>query len=161
MVHAMGRVMAWTWYEKGMVFPLQAQQKEYTGEEKTLYSLKIGDLRLNFYNDSSISWECYDKMTTEDRAELFGLPLPVSLQRTECRCYHLYHEKTDEQEGTALLEERLSSWLRQTAPNADIQETWFQYDIFGGSLLVRMLAECREDIAAEREIRSSSTNGDR
>lgn len=154
-VHAMGRVMAWTWYEKGMEFPLQAQQKDYTGEEKTLYSLKIGDLRLNFFNDSSISWECYDKMTTEDRAELFGLPLPVSLQRTEYRCYRLYQEQIDQEEGTALLEERLASWLRQTAPNAEILEIWFQDDIFGGSLRVRMLAECREDIAAERDIRFS------
>ena len=160
-VHAMGRVMAWTWYEKGAELPLPAQIKEYTGGEKTLYSLKIGDLRLNFYNDSSIPRECYDKITTEARATLFGLPLPISIQRTECRCYRLYDGAIGEELASSLLEERLYSWLRQTAPDAEILETWFQRETSDGTLRVRMLAECREDIAAEREIVPSTANGDR
>ena len=155
LVHAMGRVMAWTWYEKSAELPLSAQIKEYTGDEKTLYSLKIGDLRLNFYNDSSIPWEGYDKITTEARAELFGLPLPVSIQRAECRRYRLYDGAIEEETAACLLEERLYSWLRHTAPNAEILETWFQCETSDGNLRVRMLAECREDIAIEREIPKS------
>ncbi len=156
LVHAMGKIMAWTWYETGAVLPLLAQEKAYTGGDRTLYSLKIGDLRLNFYNDSSIPWEYYDKMTTEKRAVLFGLPLPVSIQRTECRCYRLLDAVMGEEEGAALLEERLLSWLRRTAPEAELRETWFQREISEGCLCLRVLAECREDIAAEREIRPSS-----
>ncbi len=53
-VHAMGRVFAWTWYETAMEYPLQFREKVFTGGEKKLRSLKIGDLRLNVYNDSSV-----------------------------------------------------------------------------------------------------------
>ena len=151
-VHAMGRVFAWTWYEKSMEIPLNTQEKTYTAEKKTQYSLKIGDLRLNFYNDSSISQGCYDKITKETRAELFGLALPVSLVKTDYRAYRLSSLEIPKEEASALLESRLLLWLRQAAPEAEVVQTWFSGETTGGILRVHMLAQCREDIAEEREI---------
>ena len=151
-VHAMGRVFAWTWYEKSMEIPLNTQEKSYTAEKKTQYNLKIGDLRLNFYNDSSISQGCYDKITKETRAELFGLALPVSLVKTDYRAYRLSSLEMPQEEASALLESRLLLWLRQAAPEAEVVQTWFSGETTGGLLRVHMLAQCREDIAEEREI---------
>ncbi len=151
-VHAMGRVFAWTWYEYSMEIPLMAQEKLYTAEKKILYSLKIGDLRLNFYNDSSIYRGCYDKISKETRAELFGMALPVSLLKTECLSYQLLPYEIGKEEAAALLESRLLQWLRQTAPDAEVVQTWFAVESGDGVLRVRMLAQCREDIAVEREI---------
>lgn len=151
-VHAMGRVFAWTWYEKSMEIPLNSQEKSYTAEKKTQYGLKIGDLRLNFYNDSSISQGCYDKITKETRAELFGLALPVSLVKTDYRAYRLSSLEMQKEEASALLESRLLLWLRQAAPEAEVVQTWFSGETTGGILRVHMLAQCREDIAEEREI---------
>lgn len=151
-VHAMGRVYAWTWYEKSMELPLMTKEKAYTGENKKHYSLKIGDLRLNFYNDSSISQGCYDRITRETRSELFGLALPVSLVKTEYRAYRLSSLEVPKEEASALLEGRLLLWLRQTAPEAEVVQTWFTGETTGGLLRVHMLAQCREDIAEEREI---------
>lgn len=151
-VHAMGRVFAWTWYENSMEIPLKTQEKAYTAEEKTHYSLKIGDLRLNFYNDSSISQGCYDRITKEMRAELFGLALPVSLVKTEFRAYRLISREASEEEVSGLLETRLLQWLRQIAPEAELLQTWFSCETANGLLRVHMLAQCREDIAGEREI---------
>ena len=150
-VHAMGRVFAWTWYEKGMALPLSGKAKMYTGEEETRYAMKIGDLRLNFWNDSSIYQGCYDKIRIEERAELFGLPLPISLLTTKYRAYQLLSWDMDGEEAVALLKNRLLRWLRQSAPEAEIVETWFECEAAGGVICVRMLAQCREDIAAERE----------
>ena len=151
-VHALGRVFAWTWYEMGFSIPLNTEEKEYTGKEKQLFSVKIGDFRLNFYNDSSISADGYDRITTEKRAAIFGLALPVSILRTECRPYRLCPWELSEEEGVALLEERLLRALREAAPEAELLETWFWQTGEDGILSVRMLAQCREDIAQEREI---------
>ena len=154
-VHAMGRIFAWTWYEMCFSIPLHVEEKQYTGKEKQLYSVKIGDFRLNFYNDSSISQDGYDRITTEKRAVIFGLALPVSILRTECRPYRLCAWELSEEEGVALLEERLLRALREAAPEAELLETWFWRSMEDGVLSVRMLAQCREDIAKERELDGS------
>lgn len=150
-VHAMGRVFAWTWYEKSMELPLSGKEKLYTGDEETRYALKIGDLRLNFCNDSSIYQGCYDKIKKEERAELFGLPLPISLLTTKYQAYELLSWDMDVDDAVSLLKNRLLQWLLQSAPDAEIMETWFECEATGGVVRVRMLAQCREDIAAERE----------
>ncbi len=151
-VHAMGRVYAWTWYENSMEIPFMTQEKAYKAEKKIKCSLKIGDLRLNFFNDSSISMDCYDKITKETRGEMFGLSLPVSWITTEYRPYRLVQQDAAEEEITALLESRLLQWLRKTAPEAEVVQTWYACEKKDGLLCVHMLAQCREDIAAEREI---------
>ncbi len=151
-VHAMGRVMAWTWYENALTIPLSVEEKTYTGDVKRLYQLKIGELQLNFYNDSSISRDSYDKITTEKRAEIFGMSLPVSLRQTEYRAYRLSLLELDPEACAGLLEDRLLRWLHRAAPDAEVLETWFQREVKDGYLQVRLLAQCREDIAAEREI---------
>ena len=155
-VHAMGRVWAWTWYEKSLELPLQVWEKVYSGEAKKRYSLKIGDLRLNFYNDSSIYRDGYDKIQTENRAELFGLPLPICILKTEYRAYRLYEREMEVEESSALLEQELLQWLQETAPKAEILETWFRQEVADGILRLRMLSQCSEDIAVEREISAPS-----
>ena len=155
-VHAMGRVWAWTWYEKSLELPLQIWEKVYSGEVKKRYSLKIGDLRLNFYNDSSIYRDGYDKIQTENRAELFGLPLPICILKTEYRAYRLYEREMEAEESSALLERELLQWLQETAPKAEILENWFRQEVADGILRLRMLSQCREDIAVEREISAPS-----
>ena len=151
-VHAMGRVMAWTWYELCAELPLEAWEKTYTGEDMTLISLEIGDLRLNFYNDCSISGACYDRIQAENRISAFGLSLPLRWMKTRCRAYTLSPRLFSEEEGAQLLKERLLNRLRQAAPKAEILETGFRQERDGGVLRVTMLAQCREDIGEEREI---------
>ena len=151
-VHAMGRVMAWTWYEFSDVIPLEIWEKTYTGAETTLFSLEIGDLRLNFYNDCSISGACYDRIQEENRLSAFGLSLPLHWTKTRCRAYEISPRQLSEEEGAQLLEERLLVRLRQAAPKAEILETSFRQERNGGVLRVTMLAQCREDIGEEREI---------
>ena len=80
------------------------------------------------------------------------MALPVSLLKTECLSYQLLPYEIGEEEAAALLESRLLQWLRQTAPDAEVVQTWFAVESGDGVLRVRMLAQCREDIAVEREI---------
>ena len=97
MVHAMGRVFAWTWYEKGFSIPLTVEEKQYIGKEKVLYGVKIGDLRLNFYNDSSISQGGYDKITKEtldEDIEKYNRSVPLYKNISYIKTRDIPFEKT-------------------------------------------------------------------
>jgi similar to stage IV sporulation protein len=151
-VHAMGRVFARTWYILSAEMPLEIWEKTYTGEERALCSLEIGDLRLNFYNDCSISGDCYDRIQESKRLSAFGLALPLRFIRTRCRAYALSSRELGEEEGAQLLEDRLLYRLSLEAPEAEVLETGFQRERRGGVLRVTMLAQCRENIGEERDI---------
>ena len=151
-VHAMGQVMAWTWYEDSMEIPLKTWEKSYSGDETLLFSLEIGDLRLNFYNDCSIYGAGYDRICEESRVTVCGLALPLRFMKTRCRPYELINRELSESEASKLLEQRLLARLQRQAPNAEVLETSFRREIKDGVLRVKMLAQCLEDIGMEREI---------
>lgn len=151
-VHAQGRVWAVTWYEERAVLPLGVWEKRHTGAEKTRYALKIGDLRLNFYRDGSISWTAYDKITEEKRLQLFGLALPLCLVREEVREYEPVWWELPASEAADLAGERLEERLRSENPEAEMLELSLETETGEDTVCVRLLAQCREDIALEREL---------
>ena len=151
-VHAFGKAMAVTWYEKSLELPSTAFEKLPTGETTVKAALVIGDLRLNFYNESSISYACYDRIQTERSLKLFGLELPVALVRAEFRECRASALPADPEEDRRILEDRLLDWLKRTVPEAELLEASFSAEITERSMRVTMLAQCLEDIAEERDI---------
>ena len=154
MVHACGRAMATTVYEKTLELPTAYREKRLTGNVTRRTALVIGDLRLNFYNESSISYEGYDRIQTEKRLKLLGLELPVRLSVTEYREYRLSEVRIEAEEACAVLKTRLLSWLEKTAPDAELLFVDFKMEESADSIRVIMAAACLEDIALEREIPS-------
>ncbi len=152
LVHAFGKAMAFTWYEKTMELPNAALEKLPTGESTRKTALILGDLRLNFYNESSISYGCYDRIQTEKSLMLFGLELPVRLVRAEYRECRISEIPVEPGEAERILEDRLLEWLKRTAPEALLLEPHFSAEVTDRSVRVTMLAQCLEDIAAERAI---------
>ncbi len=150
-VHAMGSVLARTSHEKTFSLPLKAAEKLTTGEITTGYALKVGDLRLNFHNESSISYACYDKIQNEKHIRLFGLELPLAVISCQYREYRLAEFCPDEQELIQTLRERLLLWLARTYPKAELLNAEFLPQKREDALAVTMVATCREDIARERE----------
>ncbi len=150
-VHAMGSVLARTAHEKTFLLPLRAAEKLPTGRTTMGYALKVGDLRLNFHNESSISYACYDKIQNEKRIRLFSLDLPLAVISCQYREYRLAEYCPDEQELVRLLRERLLRWLSRTYPKAELLNAEFLPQKREDALAVTMVATCREDIARERE----------
>ncbi len=150
-VHAMGSVIARTSHEKTLSLPLMAAEKLPTGAVTVGYALKVGDLRLNFHNESSISYACYDKIQKEKRIRLFGLELPLAVISCQYREYRLAEYEPDEQELVQTLRERLLHWLGRTYPKAELLNAEFLPQRGEDAFSVTMVASCREDIARERE----------
>lgn len=154
-VHAAGEVMARTWRTLEASIPLTAQAKEYTGGETARYSVKILWGNLDFYGNSGISYDKYDKITVTRPLTLFGRELPFSLTATTFREYTTSEQPVDAQAARAMLEEELLSRLNEimAANEGTVLRTDFVAREDNGLLTVTMLAECEEQIGktVERE----------
>ena len=154
-VRAAGEVTARTWRTLEASIPLTAQVKEHTGREKSLWSAEILWGTLEFYGNSSISYEKYDKIAQDHTLTLFGRALPFGIRQVTCREYTLTEQAVDADAARAMLEEEL---LRQldailAGSQGQVLRTDFTARQSGGLLTVTMLAECQEQIGVtvERE----------
>ena len=148
-VHAAGTVTARTWRTLKSVIPLEVAVKNPIGVEKSLWSLNFFGRRLNFYQNSGISYERYDKITTTAVLALpGGAELPVSLTRETVRAYAAERSTLDRDAAIAHLEDGLRRELDEILQETDgecirVDYTAAQED---GLLTVTLLAECVEQI---------------
>ena len=163
-VRASGQVWARTWRTLRASIPLTAQVKDYTGASKSLFSLDFFGRRVNFYQNSGISYARYDKIV-----ETMALPLPgggtlpVSLTRETAREYETAPVELDRDGAAALLERDLRAGLGEILKQTD--GTCLRSDctavVDGDTLTVTLLAECTEQIArtVEREGKTGYVRG--
>jgi len=149
----LGSVTARTWRTLTAAIPLEAMQKEYTGEAKNLFSLVIGKHRINFFTNSSIEGAEYDKICRRYPLSLFGLRLPLTLVTETCRFYALTPVTRDtaeaEREGERILTEYLQSAVE---PYGSVSSTLCTSRQREGVLLVTLAAECVEEIGVRLPI---------
>ena len=147
-VRASGQVTARTWRILEETIPLSAQVKEYSGEERTGYGIKILWLDLDFFENSSISGERYDKITRTEQLRLFDRSWPVWLTTETARVYTLSEGTIDREAAQARLEQALLFRLEQLMRESrgEVLRTDFSAREEGGRLTVTLLAECREEI---------------
>lgn len=148
-VHAKARVTARTWYNTEAVTPAERSEKEYTGEKKTKTTIILADKRIKLYIDSGISWSHYDKITERRQLKLFGAVLPISVEKTTAYEYEI---KTSRADDSAELEEYLLNSVESRLNDGEILSASFEHGEGDGVLRARISAECREQIAASREL---------
>ena len=153
-VHAAGSVRARTWRRLEETMPLHAARKVYTGNERTLHSLKILWGRVDFFQNSSFLWSDCDKITEEQGFSLAGHELPVGHVTTVLREYRL--EAADLDPGAVqtrlegILRARLDEYM--AAGDGKVLRTDYVARIDGERLIVTLLAECEEEIARTAEL---------
>ena len=150
-VHARGRVFARTWRTFEAAIPLEARVKRYTGEERTLWSLRCLDFGVDFYKNSSIPGDGYDKITTVHQLTLpGGRSLPMMLTAEQYRAYETETVSVDPEAAQAMLEDRLFSYLlEQIGEDGQVIDTSYTARVSEGQLHVTLTAECREEIGVE------------
>ena len=151
-VHARGRVCARTWRTLTAAIPLEAAVKEYTGREKSAWSLDLLGRRVEIFGTPSISWPCYDKITTVRQLPLpGGGQLPISLSRETFREYRLTTAPVQQEAAQSMLEEQLREWLADLLGEGGVVES-AQYSarVEGDLLTVTLMAQCREEIGREQ-----------
>ena len=155
-VRASGQAWARTWRTLKAQIPLTARVKAYTGASKTRFALDFFGQRVNFYQNSGISYARYDKIV---KVKTLSLPgggvLPISLIQETAREYETQPVQLDRDAAAALLERDLRGELDEILKQTD--GACFRSDcaaaVEGDVLVVTLLAECSEQIAktVERE----------
>lgn len=155
-VRAAGQVWARTWRTLRAKIPLTAQAKEYTGRTQTRLAVDILGNRVNFYENSGISYAQYDKITQTSTLTLpGGIRLPLSLIRETAREYAPLPVELEQEEAAALLRDSLRRDLDDVLQTTEGECLRLDYTeaVEDGFLIVTLLAECHEQIGrtVERE----------
>lgn len=147
-IRAQGTVMAQTFNSLGVVSPAQTQEKIYTGASKSRYTLVIGNKRINFYSDSSISDAKCDTIISEWRACIKGLfSLPLSVIRQTDMFYETVQTETDGNETLMLQETILDRYMKTLEEKGRILDSDRKSESAGGLIYRVLRARCIEDIA--------------
>ena len=148
--HARGRVWARTWRELTAVIPTQAVVKEYTGGERSRWSLCVLGRRITLW-DGGGDWEAWDQVTRSRRAVLpGGAALPLSLEREVRRAYIPRTVEVNLEAAQTMLENQLAARLEQlVGEDGTVESSACSARVEGGLLRVTLMAECREEIGKE------------
>lgn len=146
-VRAQGRIQARTWRTLEAQVPLEAQVKDYTGEEQTRYYLEWMGRRINFYQKSGISFAQYDKISkTWTAKQSDDLDLPVSMGRETLREYTLTSVPVEQDAAEEMLRARLERALKEQVDQGTIEHTEYTAVVHSGFLKITLQAQCVEDI---------------
>lgn len=150
--HARGRVWARTWRVLTAAIPVETETKDYTGAEKSVWSVNFFGRRMKIFGNTGISWPMYDKITTVRPAVLpGGRELPLALHRETYREYLPRTVEVDREAAQALLEEQLQKQLAALiGEDGTVESTQFSARVSGGRLEVTLTAQCLEEIGEER-----------
>ena len=148
-VRAAGAVWARSWRTVSAQIPVTAAVKEYTGADKSRWSVTLFDQRINFYGNSSISWADYDKISKTYTAVLpGGQVLPLSATRELLRQWTPARVQVDMVAAQDLLERQLRTRLEQlVGEDGRVVAVDWSARIADGILTVTGVAECEEQIA--------------
>ena len=148
-VRAAGAVWARSWRTVSAQIPVTAAVKEYTGADKSRWSVTLFDRRINFYGNSSISWADYDKISKTYTAVLpGGQVLPLSATRELLRQWTPARVQVDMVAAQDLLERQLRTRLEQlVGEDGRVVAVDWSARIADGILTVTGVAECEEQIA--------------
>lgn len=158
-VRAAGAVWARTWRTVSAVIPMETTTKEYTGANKNRWSVTLFGRRINFYGNSSISWENYDKISKTHCAVLpGGQRLPFSLARETLRKWTPVRVQINPTAAQELLEAQLKRRLDQlVGEGGRVVTVDWSARIAGGMLTVTGVAECEEQIGCTTPVREIGT----
>lgn len=147
LVHAEGKVLARTWRTLTAQIPLTAQEKVYTGEEITHYSLSILGKRVKFYQNAGIPYDNYDTITKlKSWTPAGSRSLPLVWQKETHRAYETRQITLDPAAAEQLLRQKLLEALQEQMDQGEILQTDYEVTCQGDLLQVKLLAQCTEQI---------------
>lgn len=159
-VGSLGKIWARTWKSLTASTPLTIEEKNYTGETARKTRLILFGYTLKFYENSGISYDRYDKITTTKQLVLpGGIALPVYWQKDTYREYTAAETAQRRDEAEQELKELLLQRLKDSLGEEDsITNLTFDAEEKDGWLSVTLRAECCQDIGVQAPLSTTEGN---
>lgn len=146
-VHALGKVVARTWYESSLPVSMVYTQRLKTQKTYDTVYLRFLDGKLKL--GSNPPYEIYETQTVDKFLTLFGLKLPIGL--TVETSFEIMERQVDLtlEEAIAVAVETAKNDLDQRMPDDCIvvDEIVKQVNSENGTIYIQVVVECEEDIA--------------
>lgn len=148
-IHALGKVIARTWYENSLPVSMVYTQRLKTGEVHEIVYFRFLDSRLKIYG-GGIPYEMFDTDTIEKPiVGPFGLKLPIGLTVEESS--EIVEKQVDLtlEEALAVTIETAKNDLLKRIPKdcRIVDEIVKQYNGDNDKVYIQVVFECEEDIA--------------
>ncbi len=154
LTRAEGEVYARTWREIRAALPNIAGEKRFTGRSKARYSVTLGKKTINFFKNSGISYDVYDKIRETRNLTLpGGKAFPVSVTKTVYREYTLLPGEELPETEEADVSGRVLAQIAGELTAGTILKTRLTPEYRPDGLLLLGTAECREEIGRISEIK--------
>lgn len=159
LTRAQGSVLAETDTEYTAVIPEKCLQRRYSGQVKSRFAIIIGNNRINFYSDSSISDAFCDKIISVWNFEIKGLfRLPLSFVREQSRYYETEELLRDEYSCGRSLESCMYGIMKSELGDGELISEKLNFsqsgDLYTASLRVRCLEEIGNHVSVSPEEKS-------
>ena len=148
-VHALGKIIARTWYENSLPISMEYTQKVRTGKEhKTVY-LRIFDEKIRLPG-KKLTFEMYETATYDKILKgPFGIKLPIGV--TIEKSFEIVEKKKGLtlEEAKSIAEETCRQQLsKRLPPDSRVVDEKVNFVESGnGQMYVQVVVECEEDIA--------------
>ena len=147
-VRAQGVIEADTWRTLSAAIPLTAQVKRCTGETEWRLFAEVLGRRVDFFGNSGIYAEQYDKISETWTAALpDGTALPLTVGRQILRAYTLEEVSVDVEQADAMVRDQLLRRLEGLlGEDGTVLSTEYTSVVGEDVLTVTLRAACHEEI---------------
>jgi len=151
-VRADGSVWATTWHEISVTVPLTERVTVDTGRRVSFYTLRLFNIFIKINQNSSIEYEKYDKMTSQEKLVLFGRTMPAAIITETCSEQGEAEFTIDEAAALRRAQEQCDVKLARRFPDAVIIGVERETTTDDRGVTVRAVYECEENIARSEPI---------
>ncbi len=153
--HSVGSVYAETIYKKSRVYPLEYEEKQYTGNTAKRRTLGVFGQNIRLYLKTASPYEYCDKASKSERHHLWGFDkIFVDINTDSYREYVPHKKRRTAEQAVALggkeLTEEIQKEFAERVEVLNKNVTWRQID--KGTVEVTAEILCREDIAQQSAI---------
>lgn len=155
LVKSRGNIYARTTLSFESVIPLKYEHKTYTGNEKTLKTLKFFSKNINLFTNNEIYFENYDTIENNKRICLFGkVELPVFFCGKTFHEYSLSEATRTEAEAIKLAYRDILSQSEPYLADGQVLARYIDVSSDGESVTMKCDVECIIDIGKESVIQT-------
>ena len=151
LVHSIANIKATIWYDLNRVLPKEISVKNYTGREKTRYTIIFGKKAINLFKNTGNPYTFYDKIVDTNKIKLSSsVTIPIYLKTERYIEYTNEVALITDELGFNLLESNLLDTISRNI-NGDIINTQIVKNSNDKTISVDISLETLEDIGVKQQ----------